>query len=115
AMAAQLGVHFDASDYARAYRHSTPQALREQQLQYVVAAGAALCKLVRIPLLKATLGVMRGPAKLAKLTELHGFLERGFAAFKVMQHPDRFVATVVARERRIMQELYARNDAAVVF
>ncbi len=105
ALAARLGPDFDAAAYADAYR-AEPRAARERQLRHVESVGNALCALVRVPLLGGTLSMMRGPAKLAGLGELQSFLERGFAAFKAMPRPRDFVATVVERERQLMQRLY---------
>jgi len=106
ALAAHLGAEFDAAAYAAAYR-AEPRAARERQLQHVDSVGAALCALVRVPLLGGTLSMMRAPARLAGLGELQSFLERGFAAFKAMPRPREFVATVVERERQLMERLYA--------
>lgn len=107
AMAARLGAEFSEEDYIAAYPLVTTHADRERQLDHVDSVGAALCELVRIPLIGSTLSMMRGPAKLAKLGELHSFLERGFRAFKSMRDPRHFVSIVVARERTIMENLYA--------
>jgi len=108
ALAMRLGVTFSEQDYIEAYRYDPNQrADRQQQLAYVQSVGNSLCELVRIPFIGSTLKLMRGPAKLAKLVELHNFLERGFAAFGAMSQPHVFVATVVARETMIMDNLYA--------
>jgi hypothetical protein len=53
------------------------------------------------------LKMMRGPAQMARLGELHEFLERGFLAFKAMKAPRKFVEATVVRELRIMENLYA--------
>lgn len=107
AMASRLGETFTEEDYIAAYREVTCRADRERQLRHIQSLGNSLCKLVRKPLIGSTLKMMRGPAKLAKLHELHNFLERGFAAFKGMERPDVFVATIVAREAAIMEKIYA--------
>lgn len=107
AMAARLGKEFSEDDYIAVYRAVTTQADRKRQLDYVEAVGIALCDLVRVPLIGSTLSMMRGPAKLADLSELHSFLERGFRAFKAMREPRHFVEMVVSRERAIMENLYA--------
>lgn len=115
AMARQLGEVFTEDDYIAAYRKISARTDRERQLAHVESVGISLCELVRIPLIGSTLAMMRGPAKLAKLAELHSFLERGFAAFKRMRQPDDFVTKVVHRERTIMNALYAgrKNPFAV--
>lgn len=110
AMAARLGERFDESEYIIAYREVTPRADRARQLSYVESLGNALCDLLAIPFIGATLRMMRGPAKLANLGELHDFLERGFTAFRKMAHPRAFVSTVVRRETIIMDNLYKGQE-----
>ncbi|TFW02413.1 hypothetical protein E4K72_13560 [Oxalobacteraceae bacterium OM1] len=106
-MAGRLGVRFDEREYLAVYPKVTARIDRDRQLDLVAALGDSLCKLVRVPLLGATLTAMRKPAKLAGLGELQDFLERGFSAFKTMPDPAYFVRTVVARERRILEAIFA--------
>ena len=107
AMASRLGEKFSEAEYVASYREVTRRDDRERQLARIQSLGNSLCALVRKPLLGSTLKMMRGPAKLAKLFELHNFLERGFEAFKGMKQPYAFVATIVARESAIMENIYA--------
>lgn len=107
ALAQQLGPFFSAADYARVYRTAGARDERERQLTLVKALGDSLCELVRIPFLAATLGIMRGPARLAGLGDLQRFLEHGFSTFKQMKQPAAFVATIVGRERIVLANLYA--------
>lgn len=106
AMARHLGESFTEDEYIAAYRNVTMRSDRERQLAHIESVGTALSELVRVPLIGSTLSMMRGPAKLANLVELQSFLERGFKAFKRMKRPQDFVATVVYRERVIMDRLY---------
>ena len=108
-MALRLGELFSEDDYIAAYRELTQRVDREKQLAYVQSVGNSLCELVRVPLIGSTLKMMRGPAKLAKLSESHDFLERGFVAFKGMKQPRIFVATIIAREAAMMDNLYAER------
>lgn len=107
AMARYLGEAFSEEDYVAAYRKAGTRIDRERQLAHVQSVGNALCELVNVPLIGSTLAMMRGPAKLAGLGELQSFLERGFKAFKQMKNPYRFVSTIVQREQRVMERLYA--------
>jgi hypothetical protein len=107
AMALEVGPEFDESGYAAVYRKATSRADRERQIALVHSVGISLCELVRIPLIGGTLKMMRGPAQMARLGELHEFLERGFLAFKAMKAPRKFVEATVVRELRIMENLYA--------
>ena len=49
----------------------------------------------------------RGPAKLAGLSELQGFLERGVAAFERLGDADAFVAEIGRAERKASGRLFA--------
>lgn len=109
AMANRLGEHFTQDDYVNAYRTVASRAEREQQIAHIRSVGQSLAELVRKPLIGATMTAMRSPAKLARLFELHQFLERGYSAFKQMSKPEQFVETIVGRETEILQNLYARQ------
>lgn len=106
-MAERLGNKFAESDYIEAYRDVASRAERESQIVHIQSLGDSLCELARVPLIGGTLSMMRAPAKLAGLFELHQFLERGFTAFKQMKKPKLFVATIVEREGEILRNLYA--------
>lgn len=107
AMARRLGEAFSEGAYISAYREVTKRSDRERQLAHIVSVGTSLCELVRVPMIGSTLAMMRGPAKLARLGELHNFLERGFKAFDRMRNPQAFVMTITQREHAIMDRLYA--------
>jgi hypothetical protein len=106
AMARVLGTDFTEGMYIAAYRTATTRDERQEQLDLVQQLGDSLCELVTIPLLAVTLSIMRGPAKLAGLSDLHKFLDRGFTTFKKMKQPAQFVATIVGRERQVMERIY---------
>jgi len=107
AMARQLDTQVDEASYVAAYRAVGTRAQRERQLELVNALGLSLCDLVRVPLLNTTLKMMRAPARLAGLGDLQQFLERGFNAFKRMKRPQDFVATIVRREGKALDNCYA--------
>ena len=107
AMANALGTDFDASQYADAYRAVTARSERERQLALVQALGDSLSELVHIPLLSTTLTIMRGPARAAGLGQLQQFLEHGFRTFKRLKSPLEFVATIVLRERAMLEKIHA--------
>ncbi len=106
-MAQQLAPGFTEAAYLEAFRATAERAERERQLDLIAALGASLCELVHIPFLGATLGLMRGPARLAGLAHLQLFLEHGFGAFKRLRRPAAFVATVLERERAVLAAIYA--------
>ena len=111
AMAKLLGPAFTEADYIDAYRAAMTPADRARQLDLVQALGDSLSRLVRVPMLNATLLLMRGPARVAGLGGLQQFLERGFSAFKRMKKPGDFVAAISARERAIMERIYSGHPA----
>jgi hypothetical protein len=106
-MASILGGDFSENDYIAAYRKAGCRGERVRQIQHIQSVGSSLRELVRTPLVGGMLSMMRGPAKIAGLSELHGFLERGFEAFKRMKQPQIFVATIVARESAILENIYS--------
>jgi hypothetical protein len=49
---------------------------------------------------------MEAPARAAGLQALHEFLARGFRTFRAMRGAGEFLATIAARERRLIARLY---------
>lgn len=92
--------------YAEAYRRCGHRAQRELQLKLIGEVGEALAALTRKPLVHAALRIMRAPAKLAGLAELHTFLEHGYNAFHRMGDPAEFLDTITTRESVILRQLY---------
>ena len=111
AMARVLGTDFSEGMYVAAYRSASTREEREHQLALVQQLGDALCELVTVPLLSMTLSIMKAPARLAGLGDLHKFLERGFSTFKKMKNPAQFVTAIVGRERQVMDNIYAAKMA----
>ena len=111
ALVARLPTQADATltadTYAAAYRACDNRPERCHQIALMRQIGDALDGLTRMPLLEGTLRLMRGPAKLAGLAHLQGFLERGFGAFKRMKGAVPFLDTVQSRETRVMEALFA--------
>ena len=111
AMAKVLGTEFTEGMYIAAYRTATTREERTRQLELVQELGDSLCELVNIPLLAVTLSIMKAPAKLAGLGKLHEFLNEGFSTFKRMKKPREFVATIVGRERQVLERIHeGRKD-----
>ena len=94
------------ADYASAYCACANLADRAHQIALMRRTGDALDRLTRKPLLDRTLRLMRGPAQLAGLGELQGFLERGFGAFKRMGGARQFLDIVQGRETLLMERLF---------
>jgi hypothetical protein len=93
--------------YGDAYRACGVRPMRERQILLIVETGRALARLTRIPLVGMTILLMRAPAHLAGLGELHEFLEQGFNAFRLMGDPAEFLETIRTRETAIMERLFA--------
>jgi hypothetical protein len=107
-MAAQID-HLPVDDdrYGRAWRATGEARLREQQVQLTLDVGAELARHTRKPLLAHSLRVMRAPAKLAGLGDLHRFLQRGFETFGALPDPATFLDLIGQRERTLARQLFA--------
>ena len=97
----------DEAEYAAAYRRAGARAEREHQLELIVTIGHSLDRLVRHPMLGRLLKAMAGPARLAGLSQMHDFLARGFDAFRAIGGASGFLSRIEARERAILEALYA--------
>lgn len=97
----------DEAAYAQAYRSAGTRADRERQLALVLAIGRSLDRLIRVPLLGTLLASMAGPARLAGVPTMHGFLVRGFRAFKGVGGASEFLGRIDRREQAILESLYA--------
>lgn len=96
----------DAAAYLAAWRATGEPAQRERQITLTLDVGTALDELVRQPLLRHSLKMMRAPARLAGLAELQAFLERGFDTFRAMHGAGQFLAWVAQRERALVGALF---------
>jgi hypothetical protein len=76
--------------------------------------GSELRRLTRNPSLRLGLKMMRGPAQLAGLSALQGFLESGFDAFAAMRNPDEFMQAIQMRERHWIDALFDAEVSLVV-
>ena len=94
--------------YCKAYRRAGNFPQRLRQIRLIGDVGAALDHFVGKPFVRGALPMMRGPAKVAGLSTLQEFLERGFAAFGRMGGASEFLATVDERETCIHEAILAR-------
>ncbi|MBL8396444.1 MAG: hypothetical protein JNK99_17150 [Candidatus Accumulibacter sp.] len=97
----------DEDTYAAAYRSIGCRAEREQQIVLIRQTGEALDRLARKPLLSTMLKLMRGPAHLAGLGDLHEFLDRGFNAFRGMGSAAPFLDSIERKEQQLLGKLFA--------
>lgn len=114
AMAAAVpGVDIDAAAYGRAWRVVGQPDGRTRQIELMLQVGGALDRYTRMPLLRQTLRLMRGPARAMQLEALQGFLERGFDTFREMNGAREFLDMIARRERRLAERLFAGEDVSL--
>jgi hypothetical protein len=99
-----------AEQYAEAYRIADNRAERERQIDLIDELGREIEGLVHKPAVGLALRLARVPARLAGWHELQDFFERGFTAFKHMKGSDEFLATILGRERQILDRIYSRAE-----
>lgn len=101
------------SKYVSCWRHVGATSERYQQLETVIRIGQELDSLTKTPGLRMTLRMMRGPAKLAGLSALQSFLEKGFDNFANMSRSPNgtslFLSTIRARESNWIEMLCQEN------
>lgn len=102
----------DAARYVQAWQAVGQPAERERQIALTGEVGHALEAYVRHPVLRGTLRMMRGPARLAGLASLQTFLEAGFDAFASMRGAQDFLASIAAREQALAQALFSEEAIA---
>lgn len=101
--------------YAEAYRICNNYDDRVRQIELINHIGKGVDNLISLPFIGLTLRLAHTPAVLAGWSELQGFLERGYAAFKHMKGADEFLNTVTEREMAILDRIYAgENDPFAV-
>ena len=93
--------------YAQAFRGAGAQAGRREQIALTGEIGASLDRLTKLPAIGTAVRFMRVPAAAMGFSELHGFLDRGFRAFRNMGDASVFLATVRRRESAILERLLA--------
>ena len=115
AMASALeGEHVDASAYVRAWQATARAGDRERQIELTLEVGEALDAYTRNPWLRNSLRMMRGPARVAGLSQLQHFLEAGFDTFRAMRGAGPFLALTAQRERGLKERLFAADAVASV-
>ena len=103
--------NFSVHEYCKAYRRAGNFPLRRRQVKLIGEIGAALDAHVGKPLIRTALAMMRQPARLAGMSGLQDFLERGFLAFRAMHGAREFLQTIDTRETEILEAIIAgAND-----
>ena len=88
----------DSVRYVQCWRETDQRQDRHRQLAVVLHMGQELQRLTRGKSLLIALKMMRKPAKLANLSSLQQFLERGFVAFSDMSNASPFLKAIEERE-----------------
>lgn len=116
ARAAPLADARDVPSYVRAWKAVGRRADRQRQLDTVLAIGAEMARLTRLPGLRMMLRMMRGPASAAGLSSLQRFLEGGFDTFSTMAKQrasvERFLETIRQREQQLLELLFDAEAVA---
>jgi hypothetical protein len=97
----------DMALYARAYRECGLPRVRARQIALIAEVGNGLARALHMPGVAMLLRLSRVPARAAGLSELQGFLERGFEAFAALGDAARFLEEIRREETRFMRELFA--------
>jgi hypothetical protein len=97
--------YFTVAEYCKAYRRAGNYPLRHRQIKLIVDIGTAIDRSVNNAFVRTALAMMRQPARLAGLSALHDFLERGFAAFRRMGGAATFLATISERETQLLEAI----------
>ena len=103
------GQRIDAGSYAQAYRSVGHARLRREQIVLIARIGEELGAAVHKPTLWRLLQMSRLPARLAGLSALQSFLERGFGSFRVLDDASAFVTRIVAQEIEVSRRLFANE------
>ncbi|MBD7920635.1 hypothetical protein JR064_04115 [Xanthomonas sp. CFBP 8703] len=101
--------------YAEAYRHTGLRRLRLHQIDLIASVGLGLATAVHTPGVRMLLRFARGPAKAAGLSELQGFLERGFDAFSKLGDAEGFIGDIETTEREVSRRLFAGHPQPFAF
>jgi len=99
-------------DYVRAWQAVGRAPDRQRQIVLSLGVAETLDGLTRNPLLRKGLRLMRAPARVAGVYDLHRFVEVGFDAFAAMHGAHDFIATVRSREEAFAAAIFAADPAA---
>lgn len=105
----------DEALYGEAYRLVGQEKQRQRQIALIGRVGRGFGEALRMRGVAALLAFSRGPAKLAGLGELQGFLERGYAAFEALDDAAAFVDEIERDEREVSRRLFAGEDEPFAF
>ncbi len=106
----------EVTAYVQAWQAVGRHEDRQRQIDTVVAIGAEMSRLTRLPGLRLMLRMMRGPAAAAGLSSLQRFLETGFDTFAAVARgrggAERFLEIIREREQALMRLLFEGEPVA---
>ena len=97
----------DMELYAQVYRECGLPRLRARQVALIAEVGSGLAQALRMRGVATLLRLSRVPARTAGLSELQGFLERGFDAFAALGDAQRFIEEIRREETGFSRRLFA--------
>ena len=113
AMGRALGPHGEGAlgpdEYARAWQWVGDSPGRRRQIGLVRTVGESIDHLTRVPMLRTSLKLMRGPARASGLGTLQAFLEAGFDHFHAMRGAREFLSTIEDRETALSEALFGER------
>lgn len=105
--------YIDPGVYAEAYRRTGQRHERLRQIQLVANIGDDLDRYVGSRTVSFALSITQGAAEMAGLGELHGFLRRGFAAFRAMEGVEDLLSQIVIRESAVLEGLFQGDESVL--
>ena len=108
ALARELGsAKITEANYIVAFRAAGGEQARLHQVALMRDVGEQLERVVGKPFIHTTLRMLRRPARVAGLSHMQQFLERGFSAFRHMNGAEHFLQTIASRETRLIERIFA--------
>ena len=101
--------HITPKMYTDGYRICNNYEQRKTQIDLILEVGRQVDLGTRIPLVGTAIRLASGPSQRAGWGDVHGFLERGFKAFKRMRGAKYFLHTVEKREMYILNQIFEGN------
>lgn len=96
-------------DYCVACRKASTLSELVELVHLITGLGETLMSLVHIPMIGATLRVMRAPAHAAGFGALQDFLERGYLTFKQIPDIELFLAEIEKRMVEVFTQIHTAN------
>ncbi len=105
------GTIITEASYIVVFRAAGGEQERLRQVGLMRDVGEQLERVVGKPLIYSTLRMLRGPARVAGLSHMQQFLEKGFTAFRHMNGAEYFLQTIASRETALIERIFAGHPA----